>query len=101
LEGEVWAVLTTEEFDDWIGAQAETVQARVRVRFKRLARGHLGRWRPLGGGLFELKWENGLRAYYFSRRAAVLEIVVLWAGFKASQPRDIEYARRLKGIYGR
>ena len=99
LNEQIWAVKASVEFESWYAELRELEQSRVDARLERLERGHLGAWRFLGEGLYELKWKNGMRIYYSSRRARDLLVILLWGGFKSRQRVDIDKARRLRGKY--
>ena len=89
----------TWEFQEWYGFLKDTEQARVDARLDRLSAGHFGSSRSLGEGLFELKWKNGMRVYYSRKRVEGADVIVLWGGFKGTQPADIARARKLKRAY--
>ena len=95
----IWTVRECEAFDDWYCGLEESQRSRVDSRLERLERGHLGAWRFLGEGLYELKWKSGMRIYYSPRRDLNLLIILLWGGFKSGQRSDIDKARRLRGKY--
>jgi len=73
----------------------------LRARTKVLARillvgeGNFGDHKSVGGGVSEMKihYGPGYRIYYTTRKARV--VVLLAAGEKSSQSRDIEMAKRL------
>ena len=70
-------------------------RARVRARVRRLASGHPGDARPVGGGVMEMRidYGPGYRVYYCRRgRSAV---ILLAGGDKRSQARDIKRAIKL------
>ncbi len=87
-----------EEFDTWL-RELRDRSARVRIlaRLERLACGHCGDARALGGGLFELRIAcgPGYRVYYIRRGGALL--LLLCGGHKSTQPQDIRRARALAG----
>ena len=55
--------------------------------------------KSLKGGLFELKWKNGIRVYYSRKKIKGVDGTVLWGGFKGTQAKDIKKARRIKLRY--
>lgn len=65
---------------------------RIVARMDRLREGNLGNWKSIGGGICELKIDAGpgYRVYY-ARDGAVV-ILLLCAGDKRTQQRDIERA---------
>jgi putative addiction module killer protein len=66
---------------------------RVDARLGRIRGGNLGDYKDLGGGLFELRLDfgPGYRIYFTREGRAV--IVLLAAGEKQGQERDIRRAR--------
>jgi len=81
-------------FSEWFAELADAkVKAKVRDRIDRLSQGNFGDYKPLGGGLHELRidWGPGYRLYYaMIGRACVL---LLCGGDKRKQSSDIELAR--------
>jgi putative addiction module killer protein len=89
-------VRVTEIFDRWFGRLKDrTTRIRIQVCIDRVRFGHFGSHRELRGGIGELKLDfgPGYRLYY-TRRSAV-SIVLLCAGDKSTQARDIERATEL------
>lgn len=84
----------TTQFSDWYDSQNAIVQSQVTGRFSRIEHsGHFGDSKPVGDGVFELKWKSGLRVYY-----AYLEksnILVLLGGNKNGQKEDIKKSKKL------
>ena len=89
----------TEEFAEWYNSLTPTEQTRIDARLDNLIAGFFGVSRSLGYGLFELKWNNGMRVYYSRKRIKNIDTIVLWGGFKGTQKRDIAKARHLKARY--
>src|SRR3989338_1530010 len=89
----------TEEFGGWYRALQATQRTRIDAKLDNMTAGHFGVSRSLGGGLFELKWKNGMRAYYSRKKIKEIDLVILWGGFKDSQKADIAKSRRLKERY--
>ena len=92
-------VYTTPEgrcpLDDWLRALRDVrARARIRARIGRLRAGHFGDAKPVGGGVHELRVHHGpgYRIYFGRQGRAV--VVLLCAGDKAAQPRDIARAKR-------
>jgi len=81
-------------FDRWM-AQLRDARARARilVQLDRLRVGLSGDWRTVGAGVFELRIREG-KGYrvYFAREGAAV-VVLLCAGDKSTQSRDIEQAK--------
>jgi len=68
-------------------------RARILVQLDRLRVGLSGDWRTVGAGVFELRIREG-KGYrvYFAREGAAV-VVLLCAGDKSTQSRDIEQAK--------
>ena len=87
----------TDEYRGWIdGLKDLTGRARVLVRVERLIHGNPGAHRNLTEGVSELKIDvgPGYRVYYSKRGDRVL--LLLAAGDKATQAKDIAKALELK-----
>ena len=67
----------------------------IASRLDRLAQGHAGDVKPVGEGISELRihYGPGYRVYFQKRGSAI--IVLLCAGDKGSQAKDIETAKHL------
>ena len=86
----------TDVFVDWFaGLRDREARARIAVRIRRLSLGNAGDVRPVGGGVSELRidYGPGYRVYFIRRGDTV--IVLLCAGSKRRQPRDIARAIEL------
>ena len=87
-------IARTEAFSRWFDAmrdrRGQTIIAR---RIERVAGGHLGDVKSLGGGLHELRiaFGPGYRVYFAFSGGRL--IVLLCGGDKSSQKRDIAAAR--------
>ncbi len=70
-------------------------RAKIAMRVRRLAFGHMGDVAPVGEGISELRihYGPGYRVYFVQRGAEI--IVLLCGGDKGSQKRDIETAKRM------
>ncbi len=81
-------------FLTWIESQDQTTQSRIRNRLTRLEMGNMGNCKAMGEGIFELRlfFGSGYRIYFgeINKR----KILLLAAGNKNSQNKDIERARR-------
>ena len=86
----------TAAFTKWIKDLSDR-RARLAVakRIDRLAYGHMGDAKPVGGGIIELRLHigSGYRVY-FTRRGDTI-IILLCGGDKGSQARDIVRAKAL------
>jgi putative addiction module killer protein len=80
-------------FDDWISALPLQDQALVDTRLTRVTLGNFGDINSLGDGVFELKFKSGagFRIYYGHSGKRV--ILLLSAGNKRMQKRDIATAK--------
>ena len=80
-------------FRDWLGTLDVPTRARMQARILRFELGNLGDHKALGDGLWEarLMFGPGYRLY-FGRHGKDI-VVLLVAGSKASQRRDIRRAR--------
>ena len=93
----MYEIRKTEVFARWLdGLRDIRARARVQARLERLAMGNPGDVKPVGEGVSELRIDfgPGYRVYYTTRHREI--IILLSAGDKATQARDIEIARRLK-----
>ena len=91
-------ILTTDEFMEWVDSLGYKRRALIDNRLDRIRESnHFGDWKPLGGGLCELRWKNGTRVYfsYVAGDDGRL-ILMLWGGDKNGQGRDIAKARKLQ-----
>jgi len=89
-------VRRTEEFAQWLrGLRDLRAKAKVQARVERLIRGNPGDVRPVGAGVSELRinYGPGYRVYYQQRRLVL--IILLAAGDKSTQAKDIESALEL------
>ena len=83
-------------FATWFGRLRDReARARILVRIDRLSLGNPGDARPVGEGVSELRidYGPGYRVYFASRGPGL--IIVLGAGDKRTQDRDIEAALAL------
>jgi putative addiction module killer protein len=86
----------TGTFSEWLRALKDTrAKARIAARTQRLAFGNPGDVRPVGGGVSELRiyYGPGYRVYYMQRGKVL--IILLCAGDKNSQDKDIKLALKL------
>lgn len=82
-----------EPFQEWLNDLQDTVAVlQVTKRVRRLALGNRGDSSSVGDGVFELRihYGPGYRVYYAEHGKEV--VVLLFAGSKNSQQRDIEKA---------
>lgn len=95
-------VVTTREFDRWL-RKLKDKQGRPRIlaRLDRLAHGHSGDVKPVGGGVLEIRLAIGPGyRVYLARRGDQL-VLLLCGGDKSSQGDDIIRARELAAQWNR
>ena len=86
----------TEEFSRWIRRLRDAnAVARIVARIRRMEIGNLGDSKNLRGGLMEMRidYGPGYRVYYVLRGVEI--VILLCAGDKRTQQRDIKHAREL------
>jgi putative addiction module killer protein len=82
-------------FKEWLdGLKDIMARQKVRIRLDRVRLGNLGKNRPVGGGVFELKIDHGpgYRIYYGLDKKTV--VLLLLGGDKSTQKKDITQVRR-------
>ncbi len=82
-------------FDDWISDLKNPInRARLLKRLDKIQLGNLGDWATIGDGVFELRehFGGGYRIYYGIEKQSV--ILLLCAGDKSSQTKDITLAKQ-------
>lgn len=89
-------MVQTDLFRAWLAdLRDRRAAARILVRIARLADGNPGDVKPVGEGLSEMRIDHGPGyRVYFVRRGSIL-IIVLCAGDKATQDKDIRQAKAL------
>lgn len=81
--------------DDWIrDIKSPVYKARLLKRLNKVQLGNLGDWANVGDGVFELRehFGKGYRIYYGIEKQTV--ILLLCAGDKFSQTKDIKLAKQ-------
>lgn len=93
------AFLRTVEFDAWLKALKDPRgKARIAARIRSAEAGNLGDCEPVGQGSWEMRIHTGPGyRVYFARRGEIVYIL-LCAGDKSTQARDI---RRAKALFDR
>ena len=97
----MFTIRQTEEFVAWLDdLKDKRAQVRIAARLRQVEAGSLGDWQPVEGEVSELRvnFGPGYRLY-FVRRGRVI-VVMLNAGDKASQKRDIRRALKLAAELG-
>lgn len=91
-----YTIEITPDFESWLQRQKDrAVRYRLEARLDRVLEGHFGDHKYLAPNLFELRcyFGGGIRIYYTIRSGVV--ILLLCAGNKSSQNRDIKRAKAL------
>lgn len=83
-------------FADWLGVlRDKRDRARIAARIERLRHGNFGDVKPIGDGVSELRLHHGPGfRIYFAQRGQLI-IILLCAGDKGSQDKDITRAKAL------
>jgi hypothetical protein len=92
----MFTVRQTEEFVAWLDElKDKRAQVRIAARLRQAESGSLGDWQPVEGEVSEMRvhFGPGYRLY-FVRRGRVI-VVMLNAGDKSTQKRDIRRALML------
>ncbi len=97
----MFAVRQTEEFVSWLdGLKDKRARVRIAARLRLAEAGNLGDWGPIEGDVSELRVDFGPGyRLYFTRRGRII-VVMLNAGDKSSQKRDIRRALKLAAELG-
>lgn len=84
------------EFHDWLWKQRDVIlRAKILKRIDQISDGNFGDHKSVGGGVSELRinYGPGYRVYYTMRERVV--VILLCAGDKSSQDKDIKKAKQL------
>ncbi|MBN9477187.1 MAG: type II toxin-antitoxin system RelE/ParE family toxin [Burkholderiales bacterium] len=82
-------------FDDWlIHVRSDRARARMAIRVRRLSMGIWGDVRPVGQGVVELREDEGAGYRLYVGRHGPAVVVLLCAGDKRTQQKDILRAHR-------
>lgn len=87
-------------FEDWLGSLKDVLAKKaIFARLARLRGGNFGIHKNVGEGVEELKIDfgAGYRIYFY--RTTLDQVLILCAGDKSLQKRDIEQAKLFKSIY--
>ncbi len=87
-----------EPFTEWLDSiRDKTTQSRIKKRMDRVEDGNMGDYKQLGTNLYELRlnFGPGYRIYYsiYFTESDSKTILILCAGDKSSQTRDIQRAK--------
>ncbi len=92
----MYSLERTTDFVEWFNEQSDKTQSLIIARFSRIQlAGHFGVVKPVGDGVYELKWKSGLRVYF--GYLAKTNILVLIGGNKNGQNQDIKKAKKILG----
>ena len=89
-------VRETETFKKWIRELKDRVaQSIITARIRRISGGNLGDTKSVGNSVSELRidYGPGFRVYFTWQEKEI--IILLFAGGKSTQRRDIETAKRI------
>ena len=97
----MYTVRQTEEFVAWLDdLKDKRAQVRIAARLRQVEAGNLGDWQLIEGDVSELRVDFGPGyRLFFTRRGRII-IVMLTAGDKSSQKRDIRRALKLAAELG-
>lgn len=92
----MYTVLQTQEFVAWLDElKDKRAQVRIVARLRQVETGNLGDWQSVEGEVSELRLHFGPGyRLYFVRRGRII-VVMLNAGDKSTQRRDIRRALKL------
>lgn len=85
------------KFEEWYCHLPKIQQAQVDARLSLIKNyGHFGHVKHIEAKLFEIKFKNGIRIYFF--RSAEKEITLILGGTKHGQQKDIQKAKKILDI---
>lgn len=92
----MFTVHQTEAFVTWLDElKDKRAQVRIAARLRQAESGSLGDWQPVEGEVSEMRVHHGPGyRLYFVRRGRII-VVLLNAGEKSTQKRDIRRAQKL------
>ena len=97
----MYTVYQTEQFVEWLdGLKDRRAQIRIAARLRQAEAGNLGDWQPIEGEVSEMRVDvgAGYRLYFIRRGRFIL--VLLNAGDKSAQKRDVRRALQLAARIG-
>jgi putative addiction module killer protein len=97
----MFTIRQAEEFVAWLDDLGDKrAQVRIAARLRQAEAGSLGDWQPIEGEVSEMRVHYGPSyRLYFVRRGRVI-VIMLNAGDKSSQKRDIRRALKLAAELG-
>lgn len=82
-----------KNFTKWYLKQAPSTKKRIDERLKKIAQeGHLGDFRYLGDGLSELKFNIGIRIYFF--KTSITGLLLVGGSKKNDQNKTIQRIKK-------
>ncbi|OFZ18108.1 MAG: hypothetical protein A2Z20_06055 [Bdellovibrionales bacterium RBG_16_40_8] len=85
-------IRTCAEYDGWYEKLDRLSQAQIEKRLSAIKNDeHFGHTRHIEAGLCELKFNNGIRIYFY--RSGTKEITLVYGGTKHGQDKDIKKAK--------
>ena len=97
----MFTIRQTEEFVAWLDELGDKrAQVRIAARLRQAEAGSLGDWQPIEGEVSEMRvhYGPGYRLYFV--RCGRVIVIMLNAGDKSSQKRDIRRALKLAADLG-
>jgi len=94
----MYTVLQSAAFKEWVsGLKDDRARARIAARVRRAELGNLGDAKSVGGGVSEMRIDQGpgYRLYFTVREQTL--ILLLCGGDKRTQVSDIRRAQRMVG----
>jgi len=86
----------TGVFAQWLdGLRDISARARVQARIERLSAGSAGDARPVGGGISELRIDDGPGYRVYCKKCSREVVILLAGGDKSTQASDIKVVVRL------
>ena len=88
-------IIKSNHFNAWLESLEITTRFRVLARLARVELGNLGDYSSVGDGIYELRlfFGSGYRIYYMQQGSQL--IILLCAGDKSSQAKDIKLAKQI------
>ena len=94
----MFEVQKTDEFDEWLsGLKDQKAKATIASRVERLGRGNAGDVRPVGAGISEMRIPLGPGYHVYFKQTGKTIVLLLCAGDKSSQQKDIRRAKEMAG----
>lgn len=80
---------------NWYNSLDKSIQRRIDMRIDKLEEGHYGDYKQLSNDLYELrcKFGSGYRIYFTEQENII--VLILCAGDKSSQTKDIKKAKEI------